>query len=93
MLGEYRAADVCAFCVMDVDVVATVVFSGVASTVSACGVWCPGLANFRDNMSFDFASKWCKGVAGVVMLPVDISVTETGFSICAGCSMFSVCSA
>ncbi len=79
MREKYGAADVCAFCVRDVDVVAMVVFHGLANIVSACGVWCPGLANFRNNMSFNFVSKWCKGVAVVVMLPVDIGVGQDGF--------------
>ncbi len=69
MLEKYGAAEACAFCVRDVDVVATVVFHGVANVVSACGVWYPGLANFRDNISFDFA----------VMLSVEIGVGQDGF--------------
>jgi hypothetical protein len=79
VLEKYGAADVCAFCVRDVDDVATLVFHGVANVVSACGVWCPCLANFRDSMSFDFASKWCKGVAVIVMLSVEIGVGRDSF--------------
>ncbi len=45
---------------------AMVVFHGVANIVSACNVWCPGFINFRDNMSFDFASEGCKVVASHV---------------------------
>jgi hypothetical protein len=67
------------FCVRDVDPVATVVFHGVANVVFACSVWFPGLLNLRDNMSFNFASEWCKGVAVVVMLPVEIGVGQDGF--------------
>ncbi len=74
MLEKDRAADACAFCVGDVDIVVMVVFHGIANIVSTCGVWCPGLSNFRDNVSFNFAPKWCKGVAVVVMLPVEIGV-------------------
>ncbi len=79
MLEKYEAADACAFCVRDVDIVAMVVFHGIANLISACGVWCPGLANFRDDMSFDFASKWCKGAAVVVMLLIEIGVGQDGF--------------
>ncbi len=79
MLEKYGAADACAFCVRDVDVVATVVFHGIANIVAACGVWCPGIANFRDNMSFDFASEWCEGVTIVVVLPVEIGVGRDSF--------------
>ncbi len=79
MLDEYGAADECAFYVGDVDIVATVVFHGIANIVSACSVLCPGLVNFRDNVSFNFAPKWCKGVAVVVMLPVEIGVGPDGF--------------
>ncbi len=79
MLEKYRAAEACAFCVSDVDVVAMVVFHGIANVVYVCGVWCPDLANFRDNMSFHFASKWCKGGAVVVMLLVEIGVGRDGF--------------
>ncbi len=79
MIEKYGAADACAFCVRDVDIVKTIVFHGVANIVSACGVWCAGLANFRDDMSFDFASKLCKGITVVVMLPVEIGVGRDGF--------------
>ncbi len=79
MLEKYGAADACAFCVRDVDIVAMVVFHGIANVVSACSVRCPGLANLREDMSFDFASKWCKGVAVVVMLPVEIGVGQDSF--------------
>jgi hypothetical protein len=79
VLKKYGAADACAFCDRDVEVVATVVFHGIANIVSTCGVWCPGLANFRDNMSFDFASEWCKGFAVVVMLPKEIGVGQDDF--------------
>ncbi len=79
MLEKDQAADMCAFCVKGVDVVATVVFHGIANIVSTCGVWCPGLANFRDNVSFNFAPEWCKGVAVVVMLHVEIGVGQDCF--------------
>jgi hypothetical protein len=79
VLEKYRAADACAFCVRDVDIVAYVVLHGIANVVSACGVWCPGLTNFRDDMSFNFASKGCKGVAVVVMLLVEIGVDQDSF--------------
>ncbi len=79
MLEKDRAADACAFCVKDVDVVATLVFHGIANIISACGVWYPGLVNFRDNVSFNFAPEWCEGVAVVVMLPVEIGVGQDGF--------------
>jgi hypothetical protein len=43
VLEKDGAADACAFCVRDVDIVARVVFHGIAYIVFACGVWCPGL--------------------------------------------------
>ncbi len=79
MLDKDGAADACAFCVRDVDIVAMVVFHGIANIVSACSVWCPGLMNFRDNMSFNFAPEWCKEVAVVVMMPAEIGVGRDGF--------------
>ncbi len=79
MLEKDGAADVCAICVRGVDIVATVVFHGIANIVSTCGVWCPGLANFRDNVSFNFAPERCKRVTVVVMLPKEIGVGRDGF--------------
>ncbi len=78
MLEKYGAANLRAFCVRDV-VAATVVFNGITDIVSNCGVWFPGLANFRNNMNFNFASKWCEGVAVVVMLPIEIGVGRDSF--------------
>ncbi len=63
-----------AFGVDDVDIVAMVVLQGIADVVTARSVRCPSLPNFRENMSFDFASKWCKWVAVVVVLSVEVCV-------------------
>jgi hypothetical protein len=79
VLEKDSAADACAFCIRDVDIVAMVVFHGIANIVSACGMSCPGLANFRDNVSLNFAPEWCKGVAVVVMLSIEIGVGRDGF--------------
>ncbi len=79
MLEKDQAADACTFGVADVDVVATIVLHSIADVVAACGVWCPGLANFRDNMSIHLASEWCKWVAVTIMLSVEISISRDGF--------------
>ncbi len=79
MLEKYRTADSHAFGVADVDVVATIVLHGVADVVATGGVWCPGLSNFRDHMSFNLASEWCKRMAIVIMLFIEIRVSQHSF--------------
>ena len=74
MFEKYRTAYSCAPGVADVDLVAAIVLAGVADVVSAGGVWCPSFSYFWDNVCFNFASKWCKRVAVVVMLSVEVCV-------------------
>ena len=74
MLEKYRAADSCALGVADVDIVTTIVLDGIANVVSGGSVWCPSFSYFRDNVCFNLASEWCKGVAIVVLLSVEVSV-------------------
>jgi hypothetical protein len=79
VLEKDQAADACTFGVADVDVVATIVLHNIADLVAACGVWCPGLLNFRENMSFNLASEWCKWVAVIIVLSIEISISQDGF--------------
>ena len=74
MFEKYRAADPCAPGVTDVDIVTTIVLDGIANVESAGSVWCPSFLYFRDDMRFNFASKWCKRVAVVVVLSVEVCV-------------------
>ena len=74
MFEKYRTAYSCAPGVADVDLVAAIVLAGVANVVSAGGVWCPSFSYFRDNVCFNLASKWCEGVAIVVVLSVEVCV-------------------
>ncbi len=79
MLEKYRAANSCAFGVVDVDVVTTIVLPGIPDIVAAGGMWGPGLSNLRDNVGFHLASERCKRMAIVVVLSVEISVGRNGF--------------
>ena len=74
MFEKYRAADPCAPGVTDVHIVTTIVLDGIANVESAGSVWCPSFSYFGDDMRFNFASKWCKRVAVVVVLTIEICV-------------------
>ncbi len=79
MLEKDQNTDTCTFSVADLDVVAMIVLHSIADVVAACSVWCPGLANFKDNMSFNLASEWCKWVAVIIVLSIEISISRDGF--------------